>query len=162
MGGKIIKVAIFAVAFAFMEATVVVYLREIFGFLSPTASQGDVLLTLPGILFLKPDLSLKIIADKGLLDFERMREFTTLVMLACVASLATRRRGQRLAFFFFAFGLWDLFYYIFLKLEIDWPKSLFDPDVFFLLPVPWVGPVIVPIIISLSMVTLLFFKLKRN
>ncbi|MBI2594611.1 hypothetical protein HYW39_02860, partial [Candidatus Curtissbacteria bacterium] len=46
------------------------------------------------------------------------------------------------------FGLWDIFYYLFLRLTIGWPKNLFDLDIFFLLPTPWVGPVIVPIAIS--------------
>jgi hypothetical protein len=33
----------------------------------------------------------------------------------------------------------------------DWPRSFFTRDVFFLIPVTWIGPVITPIIICVVM-----------
>ncbi len=44
------------------------------------------------------------------------------------------------------FATWDLSYYAFLRLISGWPQSLFTRDVFFLIPVPWIGPVITPIV----------------
>ena len=34
----------------------------------------------------------------------------------------------------------------------DWPKSLFDWDILFLLPLPWWGPVLAPVCIALLMI----------
>jgi len=69
-------------------------------------------------------------------------------MLSLVALLVGANLKQRIAYFFFAFGIWDIFYYVFLRLTIGWPQTLGDLDIFFLLPFPWVGPVFVPIAIS--------------
>ncbi len=51
-----------------------------------------------------------------------------------------------------AFGVWDIFYYVFLKVMCDWPRSLFDWDILFLLPLPWWGPVLAPVSIALLMI----------
>ena len=51
-----------------------------------------------------------------------------------------------------AFGVWDIFYYVFLKIIYDWPKSLFDWDILFLLPLPWWGPVLAPVCIAALMI----------
>src|SRR6266511_2095330 len=66
--------------------------------------------------------------------------------------LAGRTRQTRLAYSAVAFGVWDIFYYLFLKIMCDWPKSLFDWDILFLIPLPWWGPVIAPICIALLMI----------
>lgn len=65
-----------------------------------------------------------------------------------IISEKSKEQLEQIAFFFVAFGVWDIFYYIFLKLTINWPASFRDLDTFFLLPTPWVGPVFVPILIS--------------
>ncbi len=80
------------------------------------------------------------------------REFSTLVMLLAVAWAAGRSLQTRLGFAFFAFGLWDVFYYFWLKLFINWPESLLTPDILFLIPLPWWGPVIGPVLIAALMV----------
>jgi hypothetical protein len=51
-----------------------------------------------------------------------------------------------------AFGVWDIFYYLWLFVVLGWPASLFDWDILFLLPLPWIGPVIAPVLISLLMI----------
>jgi bacteriorhodopsin len=51
-----------------------------------------------------------------------------------------------------AFGVWDIFYYVWLKVMLDWPASLNDWDILFLIPLPWIGPVIAPVLISLLMI----------
>ncbi|MBI4096484.1 MAG: hypothetical protein HY425_02075 [Candidatus Levybacteria bacterium] len=158
----VLKVAVFSVAFAFVEASVVVYLRHLLGASYSQIGKGETLLLLPGIAFLQPDTALKIIKDTAILNIEMVREGATLVMLASVAILAAEDFKKILAFFFLAFGVWDIFYYIFLKLIINWPANLQDLDIFFLLPVPWVGPVFVPVVISLVLIlgSMLYLRKK--
>ena len=50
------------------------------------------------------------------------------------------------------FGIWDIFYYIFLKIFLDWPESYLTWDILFLIPLPWVGPVLAPVLVSLSLI----------
>lgn len=153
---------VFAIAFAFLEAAVVVYLRHIAGFAPPPVGKDEVALALPGIAFLKANAAVKIIDSRALLTIEMIREAATLVILASVAFLAGRKFGQKLAYFFLAFGIWDIFYYVFLRMIVGWPQGLADPDVLFLLPVPWVGPVFVPVLISLVLVAGSLFYIRRN
>lgn len=129
----------FAVAMAMLEAAVVVYLRELY-------YPGRELFPLVPIA---PKLALT----------EAMREMATMVLLLAPAALVTRDRLQRFAWFCYGFAIWDLFYYIFLKLLLDWPSSLFTWDLLFLLPVPWVGPVLAPCIVSCGLIALAFVLL---
>lgn len=122
---------LFAVGFAVVEASIVVYLRELFypsGFNFP----------------------LKTIPD-DILRVEMWREAATLVVLGSVGAVAGRTRWQKFAFFMYVFGLWDIFYYIWLKVLINWPESFFAPDVLFLLPVVWWGPVLAPVLVGVSL-----------
>jgi len=131
-GGRIAWIALFGIAFGWVEATVVVYLRRIYypdGFSFP----------------LQP-------IEAPILAVELAREAATLLMLLAVAGLAGRRRWERFGYFLLAFGVWDLVYYLGLKVTIDWPASLADWDILFLLPVPWVAPVYAPITVALLMV----------
>ena len=159
----IVYVVMFAFAFAFVEAAVVVYLRQLLGASVPTVNKNEILLLLPGIAFTQPQTALRIINDSDLLNVELIREAATLVMLMSVALLAGRRMGEKVAFFFLAFAVWDIFYYVFLRLTVGWPQSLTDIDTFFLLPVPWIGPVFVPILISLFLIaSSLIYLVKGN
>ena len=83
---------------------------------------------------------------------EAGREAATLVMIAMIGLIAGRTRLERLAWSAVAFGIWDIGYYAWLHVFSGWPPSLDAPDVLFLLPVPWVGPVWSPIIVSLALV----------
>ncbi len=135
-------VLLFAVAFAFIEAAVVVYLRAIYhpeGFsfpLTPISSHH--------------------------LAVELTRELSTILMLVSIGMLAGRSRWQKFAYFMIAFGVWDIFYYFWLKLTLNWPASLFDWDILFLIPAPWIGPVIAPVLISLLMTTGGILILKKE
>ncbi len=51
-----------------------------------------------------------------------------------------------------AFGVWDIFYYLWLAVFIGWPTSLFDRDLLFLIPLPWWGPVLSPVLIAVVMI----------
>ena len=137
----------FAIAMAFVEAAVVVYLRHIFypdGFVFPL----DVL-DLMG-------------SGARLLGVEVARELVTMIMLAAVAALTGQSRSERWACFLLAFGLWDIFYYIFLKLIIGWPATFFDWDVLFLIPWPWVAPVLAPVAMSVVMIFCALLVLGRQ
>jgi Flp pilus assembly pilin Flp len=128
----ILLVTIFAVAFALVEASVVVYLRQIFypeGFSFPLKS-----------------------ASVSHVGVEVAREFATLVMLIAVGMIAGKSRWQRFAYFLIGFGVWDMFYYVWLKLMLNWPASMLDWDILFLIPIPWIGPVIAPVLVSVVMI----------
>lgn len=120
--------SIYAIAMAWVESSVVVYLRLVIN--SSTA-----------IFPLKP-------LSPHLFRIEFVREFATIVMLAAVARLQSRRLRVNLAFFLYCFGIWDIFYYIWLKVMIGWPAGPLTWDVLFLIPVPWFGPVLSPSIVS--------------
>lgn len=83
---------------------------------------------------------------------ELAREGATLVMLFAVGALAGRSTRTRVAYAFVAFGVWDIFYYVALKVMYGWPRSPFDWDILFLLPLPWWGPVIAPMSIAVLMI----------
>ncbi len=130
--GKILWVSIFGITMGFFEASVVVYLRAIYypdGFVFP----------------------LKLFRDY-IIAVEVFREAASIFMLVAVAALAGRRIWERFACFILAFGIWDVFYYVFLKITLDWPSSLLEWDVLFLIPLPWIGPVIAPVSIALLMI----------
>lgn len=160
----ILHVAIFAIAFGFLEAAVVVYLRHLVGASGEVINPKEVLFLVPGIAFLEPQTAVKIVTNSQILTVEQIREAATIIMLFSVASLASKNLKQIAAFFFLAFGIWDIFYYVFLRLAINWPASFADYDIFFLLPVPWVGPIVVPVIISLILIlsSLLYLLKQKN
>jgi hypothetical protein len=126
-------VVVFAIAMAWVEAACVYYLRVMVDRVAPY--QADPL------------------PMRGALEHvELAREAATLVMLLAIGTLAGRTWRTRLGYTAIAFGVWDIFYYVFLRLICDWPKSLFDWDVLFLLPLPWWGPVLAPVCIALLMI----------
>ena len=132
----------FSVAMGFLETAVVVYLRNIYypeGF----------------------HLPLKVI-DPHIALVEILREAATLMMLISIAMLTGKSSIQRFAFFLLCFGIWDLFYYVFLKVFLNWPASLLDGDVLFLIPLPWIGPVLAPCILSLTMMLVALVFLKKE
>ena len=97
-----------------------------------------------------------------LLKAELAREVATLVMLVAVAVGVGRNGMQSLAAFLIAFGTWDISFYAFLKLLLDWPASLLTWDLLFLIPVPWVAPVLAPLVVPLSMIGAGFVLLRRD
>jgi len=131
-GKNLIALAVFGIAMGLLEAAVVVYLRQLY------YPEG---LTLP----LKP-------ASSTILLIESLRELATLVMLITAAIAAGENALQSLAYFLYMFGFWDIFYYVFLKVFLDWPASILTWDVLFFIPVPWLSPVLAPIICSLTMI----------
>jgi len=88
-----------------------------------------------------------------LIAIEVGRELATLVMLAVVGWIAGTTWLERLAWVAVAFGAWDIAYYGWLRVLIDWPASLATLDVLFLVPLPWTGPVWAPIVVSLALIS---------
>jgi hypothetical protein len=126
-------VAVFAIAMAWVEAAVVFYLRTMIGHIDPHQPNP-----------------LPVVANLG--TIELVREAATLLMLLTVGMLAGQTWRTRLGYAAVAFGFWDIFYYVFLKAMCGWPDSLFDWDVLFLLPLPWWGPVLAPVLIATLMI----------
>lgn len=137
---------LFSIAMGFLESAVVQYLREI---------------SYPGG-FEFPLVPI----DNRLAITEVIREAATIIMLIAVSCRSGRTLSERFAWFLYCFAVWDIFYYIFLKILIGWPASFMTWDVLFLIPAPWVGPVIAPVIISCTMIlfaaTILYYSYSQE
>jgi hypothetical protein len=142
---------LFGLSFGYIEATVVIYLRALYGPLHERFYPGR------GPTELFPLVRLDQLRDAGpapvrWLAAELAREAATLLLVAAAALTAASNFRQWFSAFLVAFGFWDLFYYVFLKVLLDWPESLLTWDLLFLLPVPWAGPVLAPGLVALSMI----------
>ena len=60
------------------------------------------------------------------------------------------------------FAVWDIFYYVWLKVILDWPASIMDWDILFLIPTIWASAVLCPIIISAIMLAFAVIILYRD
>jgi len=130
----LIWIAIFAIAMGFLESAVVVYLRAIYypeGFAFPLRN-----------------------LDPGIVRTEVIREGATMIMLITIALMTFKQAIIRFAVFIYAFAIWDMFYYVFLYLLLKWPPAILTWDILFLIPVTWVGPVLAPVINSVTMIFL--------
>jgi hypothetical protein len=141
---NIVLLAAFSMAMGFLEAAVVVYLRQLYypeGFEFP----------------------LKTLVFRGF-SLEYFREISTIVILFVVSLVAGRATYERFSYFLYCFGMWDIFYYVWLKALLNWPQSLLTWDVLFLIPVVWVGPVVAPLLCAATMVvysgSMLYFQNK--
>ncbi|TET24636.1 MAG: hypothetical protein E3J78_00850, partial [Candidatus Cloacimonadota bacterium] len=136
---KLTGLLFFATAMGYSESAVVVYLRELY------YQDGFHIIS---------ELSLKAVPVRILIT-EAGREVATIIMLISLSMLLARKDWlKRFAYFLFAFSIWDITYYVWLFVLIRWPESLLKSDVLFLIPRPWVGPVIAPILISLSFIVI--------
>lgn len=132
----ILWLTVFSIAMGLLECAVVVYIREIYypnGFSFPL-----------------------IMISNRVAITELLREVATIVMLIGIAYFTGKNFIVRFGSFLYAFAIWDIFYYVFLWLILGWPESLLTWDVLFLIPIMWVGPVIAPVIVSLTMIVFAF------
>jgi len=126
----------FSVAFGYIEAAVVVYLRALFhpnGFNFPME-----------VFDATPQAGRLMLTEVG-------REAATLVLILTGAWLFGNLRQERIAYFLIIFAVWDIFYYVWLKVLLDWPATLMDWDILFLIPMVWASPVLYPVLVSLAM-----------
>jgi hypothetical protein len=127
----------FGLAMGHLEAVVVVYIRHILGIV-PTPEHLD--------------RTVYEQVPHWIIATEQGREAATIIMLVTLAYLVGRKPAERLAVFLYAFAVWDICYYVSLKVLIGWPASLQTMDLLFLIPVPWFGPVWLPVSISALMI----------
>lgn len=125
---RLLGVLLFACAMGLLEAICVVYLRRL---IIPAGTDPNGPAT--------PLWSLPI---------EHIREACTLIMLLTVAWMTAPNWRSRTAHFFFMFGVWDIAYYVGLRWFVQWPASWVQWDCLFLIPKPWYGPVLAPVLIS--------------
>jgi hypothetical protein len=145
---------IFSIAFAYIESAVVVYLRVIFhpdGFTFPLSNVDTIL------------------QHKALLLTEIGREAATIVLIFTGALLFGRNLRQRFAYFLTIFAVWDIFYYVWLKVLSaylkaipNWPVSIMDWDILFLIPVAWAGPIAAPAFVSIMLLVFAAIILYRD
>jgi hypothetical protein len=136
MLNRLLVAIVFSIAFAYVESAVVVYLRAIFhpdGFTFPMRAFD---LTAQG---------------KRLLLTEIGREAATLVLILTAARLFGANRQERAAHALIIFAVWDIFYYVWLKVLLNWPATVLDWDVLFLIPVAWASPILYPVLVSIVM-----------
>lgn len=131
---KIIIATLFSIAMAMLESAVVIYLRYLL-------YNGEFNFPVSGM-------------PRILIITELAREVATLIMLFAVGYMLAQTKLSRFAWFLYCFAIWDIFYYVFLYLLLDWPKSILGWDILFLLPTPWYGPVLTPCLVALSMIGL--------
>ncbi len=153
---RVFSLILFGIAFGYLEAAVVVYLRTI----------GEPVRIAAG--FSSQDLFPLLRLDQlppllaTLLKIELGREAATLIMLATAATAASRGLREWLGAFVLAFGVWDLTFYAWLHVLIGWPASIFTWDLLFLLPVPWAAPVLAPVIVAATMAVFGGWMLARE
>lgn len=158
---KLLVAAIFAMAFGFVEATVVVYLRAAAGLLpgyTGTPAQLQLTAQIPN-----PPVPTVSHFSQTLLTVEMVREGATMVMLVTIALLTVSRRREQWAVFLWTFAVWDISYYAGLWATIRWPTSLKDLDILFLIPVPWLAQVWYPLLVSsLTLITVGLSRRERR
>jgi hypothetical protein len=128
---RLIGVFVFAVAFGLVEAMVVIYLRKLFG-----------------LQYALQSTPRHVHFPHAYLGDEQAREAATMVMLLAVGFLAGRTWWQRFAYWIFAFGVWDIFYYVWLYAYVRWPTGTGSRDLLFLIPGEWWAPVWQPVLAS--------------
>lgn len=137
---RLLVIAAVGIAFGFVEAAVVVYLRAATGLLPVPQAHGPAAL------------------PENLVRIECFREAATMVMLGGIAWLAGQNFKARAAAFLWTFAFWDFFYYVWLRLTIGWPGSLASSDILFLIPVPWIAQVWFPLLISSLTAAVIWFR----
>src|SRR6266851_3113973 len=138
--------AAFAASFGFLEAVVVVYLRAAVGLLPGYQGTLSDVVRMSGEFYVQSQSISQF--PKSLLTLELLREAATILMLLSVAFLTSSKYRARAAVFLWTFALWDAVYYAGLWATVRWPTSRRDPDVLFLIPVPWISPVWFPLLVS--------------
>ena len=124
-------VALFAIAFGIEEAIIVLYLRML-------PANGP-----------------------SVVGIESVREACTIVVLVAVAWLAGSRLDVRFRGFLFAFGVWDVAYYLTLWVASGTPGFTTE-DVLFLIPVPWIAPVWAAMAFAVALALLGLFGIAKR
>lgn len=133
---RLLIAMVFSMAFGYIESAVVVYLRALFhpnGFTFPME-----------VFDATPEGKRLVLTEVG-------REAATVILIVTAAWLFGNLLQERIAYFLIIFAVWDVFYYVWLKVLLDWPASLMDWDILFLIPVVWASPLLYPVLVSAVM-----------
>ncbi len=144
--GQLVISGVFAASFGFLEAVVVVYLRAAVGLLPGYQGSLSDVIRMSGDFYRQSQAISQF--PESLLTLEVLREAATILMLLSVALLTSATSRARAAVFLWTFAIWDIVYYAALWVTVRWPLSLRDPDILFLIPVPWLSPVWFPLLVS--------------
>jgi hypothetical protein len=147
---------VFAAAFGYIEALVVVYIRRL-THMPPRADYRQIWASW-GVP-LNSRTIFQEMARNGILWPEISRETATLVLLLGAAVAAGRTARERLGLFAWTFAIWDLTYYLWLKLWTGFPQSLTATDIYYLVPIAWYGPVWFPILVFMPATLILALRL---
>ncbi len=142
----LVAACFFGIAFGFVEAAVVVYLRAAIGLLPGYGGSLADVAGLSADIFQQAEILDEL--PRSLLAVELIREAATMIMLVSVALLAVKTTRERCAIFLWTFAIWDISYYLGLWATVRWPPSLLTADILFLIPVPWLAQVWFPILVS--------------
>ena len=142
----LVAACFFGIAFGFVEAAVLVYLRAAIGLLPGYGGSLADVAGLSADIFQQAEILDEL--PRSLLAVELIREAATMIMLVSVALLAVKTMRERCAIFLWTFAIWDISYYLGLWATVRWPPSLLTADVLFLIPVPWFAQVWFPILVS--------------
>ena len=154
---QLVASGVFAAAFGFVEAVVVVYLRAAVGLLPGFQSTLSDVMRRSSEFYQQSQAITQF--PQSLMTLEVFREVATVLMLLSVAVLTAAKFGSRVAVFLWTFAIWDIAYYAGLWATVRWPLSLKDSDVLFLIPRPWISPVWFPLLVSgLVMLAILFVR----
>jgi hypothetical protein len=152
---------VFAASFGFLEAVVVVYLRAAVGLLPGYQGSLSDVIRMSGDFYRQSQAISQF--PRSLLTLEVLREAATILMLLSVALLTSANSRARAAVFLWTFAIWDIVYYAALWVTVRWPLSLRDPDILFLIPVPWLSPVWFPLLVSaLALVAVLLVRVTPS
>lgn len=156
---NLVMSGVFAASFGFVEATVVVYLRAAAGLLPGYRGTLSDVVRFPGKVYRQSPAIGEL--PPSLLTLEMLREVATILMLLSVAFLISAKPRSRAAIFLWTFAIWDIVYYGCLWATVNWPLSLREPDVLFLIPVPWFSPVWFPLLVSaLALLAVLLTRVR--
>src|SRR5262249_25468315 len=143
---RLFALACFGIVFGYVEAAAVVYIRAaidpIHHRLFPDRDPSD----------LFPLISAEQWSHESpathMVFLEVSREVSTVLLTVVVALAVSQNVRQWFASFMLAFGVWDVFYYLWLRLLLGWPRTFGDWDLVLAFPLPWVGPVWAPLVVS--------------
>lgn len=144
---KLSLLTLFGIAFGHLEAVVVAYIRNILKNI-PIEKWGEA--TIVGAM-----------QKHQLLFIEQTRESATIIILFSLSLLLGKRKLEKFCIFLWVFAIWDIVYYLSLYILLGWPPSLLTQDCYFLIPAPWVGPVILPVAVSVLILIISGYVLWR-
>jgi hypothetical protein len=152
--------AVFGIAFGFIEAAVVIYLRAVIGLLPGYLGTFSDLARFSSDIYQQTQALGEL--PRSLMTVDFFREVATVIMLISISLLVIKSLRERWAIFLWTFAVWDIFYYIWLWLTVRWPSSLLTPDVLFLIPVPWFSQIWFPLLVSILTIAAVVISRKSD